>query len=946
MAIQCPHCQYSITVKNAKPGRYTPKCPKCAKSFAIRVPEAADAPWIVVTIGEPAKPNPELDATEATGGIEPPRAAAPSIKGTPAFDETEANSGFEPQTKKVADTERTQAVPESSNDDRTAVGDFTQGNSDNDDTVAGDSQVKDDVEESRAGKLPAHDFQMPERLGGYEVEKELGRGGMGAVYLARQVSLDRPVALKVMNARWAKDPVFLARFTREAYAAAQLVHHNVVQIYDIGDEKGINFFSMEFVEGRSLGDLIKKEGKLEPTTAAGFVLQAARGLKFAHDRGMIHRDVKPDNLLLNSQGIVKVADLGLVKTPTMTRADDAASAGHDLPSSKHTRSGLASLPADMTHAQTAMGSPAYMSPEQCRDAASVDHRADIYSLGCSMYMMLTGKTPFKGGSAFDVMTRHATEPVVPPHQIVKAVPKELSAVVTRMLEKEPDKRQKDMGELIRDLEKWIGVRGGGFQPSEENIAKLEEYVNRFNGSATARIRAKAIQCFVGISLVAAIGGFFVSAVVGVGLLSMLLHAALAYFIVSGISAKTYLFRKTREVVFGSPISDWLMAGFAVIVFYLILFLTGMIWAWLGFAVLGMILALGLHFLLDRQVESQRQAPIIDCENMFKRMRLSGCDEESLRLVVARNSGRHWEAFFEALFGYEAKLAARAALGDEAAQKARHAAWRDPLIRKLERIPQARKEARERKILQKLEAKKLEAEGMNRREAAEQAEAAAAQLVEQAAEIKAADVNRTRSEAADETVAAVQPVDIRAMLITAEKPPKRLPKPPAQPLKHLVQFVFGWKLRFVLGAILIALSVLWVKQNLDLMGKPFEELKEGVDVKSVEGAKKEAQKFGAILKALFDADSAWQPLDLKFLPSALSNLFDRINPFVAGLLLLVSIFFGNISTILLCMAGAFVCFAGHRLGIPEIGPLKPFQVAMAAGTIIAAVGVILGWRRKD
>src|SRR5262249_23951500 len=147
-------------------------------------------------------------------------------------------------------------------------------------------------------------------------------------------------------------------------------------------------------------------------------------------------------LMLNNQGIVKVADLGLVKTPAMTPADDVAGDGLNRPSSRQTRSGLASLPADMTHMQTAMGSPAYMSPEQCCDAASVDQRADIYSLGCSMYALLTGKTPFKGSTAFDVMTRHATEPPVPPHQIEKAVPTELSAVVTRMLEKEPDKRQK------------------------------------------------------------------------------------------------------------------------------------------------------------------------------------------------------------------------------------------------------------------------------------------------------------------------------------------------------------------------------------------------------------------------------------------------------------------------------------------------------------------------
>src|SRR5262249_5867107 len=175
-----------------------------------------------------------------------------------------------------------------------------------------------------SGDVAAEDEVLPPTLGNYQILRQLGRGGMGAVYLARQVSLDRPVALKVMNPQWAKDPAFLVRFTREAYAAAQLVHHNVVQVYDIGAERNINYFSMEFVAGQSLADLVKSKGKLPAEEAAGYVLQAARGLKFAHERGMIHRDIKPDNLMLNEQGVVKVADLGLVRTPGMEEESPGA----------------------------------------------------------------------------------------------------------------------------------------------------------------------------------------------------------------------------------------------------------------------------------------------------------------------------------------------------------------------------------------------------------------------------------------------------------------------------------------------------------------------------------------------------------------------------------------------------------------------------------------------
>src|SRR5262249_28228370 len=158
---------------------------------------------------------------------------------------------------------------------------------------------------------PGQPSDVPSTLGGYRVVRELGRGAMGAVYLARQVSLDRNVALKVIQSRLASNPTFIARFTREAYAAAQLSHPNVVQIYDLGCDGETYFFSMEFVEGESLGSLVKRAGKLDGESALRYILQAARGLKFAHDQGLVHRDIKPDNLLLSKHGLVKIADLGL-----------------------------------------------------------------------------------------------------------------------------------------------------------------------------------------------------------------------------------------------------------------------------------------------------------------------------------------------------------------------------------------------------------------------------------------------------------------------------------------------------------------------------------------------------------------------------------------------------------------------------------------------------------
>jgi serine/threonine protein kinase len=231
------------------------------------------------------------------------------------------------------------------------------------------------------------------------------------------------------------------------------VHHNVVQIYDFGEDKGANYFSMEFVPGQTLGALIRGRGKLDPEVAVGYLLQAARGLKFAHDRGMIHRDIKPENLMLNDQGIVKVADLGLVKTPG---GDGEAEAGGLLKGRQPVQGSLAAREAarardggGITRTDVAMGTPAYMPPEQAVDAAHVDQRADIYALGCTLYALVTGRPPFQGTTLHEIITKHATEPVVPPEVLDKRVPKALSAIILKMVAKRPEDRYADLGRSSR-----------------------------------------------------------------------------------------------------------------------------------------------------------------------------------------------------------------------------------------------------------------------------------------------------------------------------------------------------------------------------------------------------------------------------------------------------------------------------------------------------------------
>jgi serine/threonine protein kinase len=811
----------------------------------------------------------------------------------------------------------------------TRLGNF--GQEENEEASIPEDEPEPEPEESE----PALD--VPNPLGNYEVIKELGRGGMGAVYLGRQISLNRPVALKVMNPRWGQDPIFVARFTREAYAAAQLTHHNVVQIYDFGEQEGMNFFSMEFVEGKSLGDLVKKEGKIETEEAVGYILQAARGLKYAHDRGMIHRDVKPDNLMLNKHGIVKVADLGLVKTPGSSRADDQLAKRGKLDERQN-----AILNTEITDAFIAMGSPAYMSPEQCRDAATVDHRADIYSLGCTLYVMLTGRTPFTGKTAMEVMTKHAQEAVIPPESIVQRVPKEISSILLKMMAKDPNDRYADMNGVIKALEEWLGVRSSGpFSPKEEHLTSLEESVNKFNAAPAAKLRNKVAPAFIlgslGLMLIMA----FINSALMVGVFSMMVHAVLTYFIINGISSRGYLFSKTKQVVFGAKLTEYIYPAIGVMIFIGVLFITEYIWAWLGFGVLGVGLAFLMHFLVDKKLSGQRQGCLDEVEHMFKRLRLSGLEEENLRLFVAKYSGNKWEEFFESLFGFEEKLKARTAALQGASGKNREkfAAWREPLIKRFDGILKARQEAKERDLLKAVEQKKLEAEGLSKQEAEEQAEAMAEQMVEVAAEIKQAEAARTMAakieatmapgEAISEPAAPVK-INLNKMLVATEKPVKRGPKLPINPLKIFMDFVLGWKLRFLLMVVLLAGGFLWLQEKNILAAAE----------RSVDNSK---ASF-ALVKLLFNQEQSYPLIRPQILPEFVRGFFDYINPVVAGLLLFISLFFrGDLMSMCFLISAAVICLA-HKFGLPDLGPIRAYVGSMIIGAGVAVVGLVVSRKR--
>lgn len=266
-------------------------------------------------------------------------------------------------------------------------------------------------------------------VAGYEVSRELGRGGMGVVYLARQAGLGRAVALKMVLSGGLASPAELRRFRSEALAVAALSHPNIVQIYEVGEHDGRPFFSLEFCPGGTLSDRLRA-GPATAEEAAAIVEAVARGVHAAHLAGVVHRDLKPANVLHASDGSYKVTDFGLAK-----RLD-----GED----------------ELTRTGAVMGTPTYMAPEQARgDTRHVGPAADVYALGVILYECLTGRVPFRGDSHMQTLSSVIHDEPDPPRRLNPAVPRDLEAVCLQCLRKEPGERYPSAGELAEDLRRFL-----------------------------------------------------------------------------------------------------------------------------------------------------------------------------------------------------------------------------------------------------------------------------------------------------------------------------------------------------------------------------------------------------------------------------------------------------------------------------------------------------------
>ncbi|MBQ8305034.1 MAG: Stk1 family PASTA domain-containing Ser/Thr kinase [Blautia sp.] len=303
----------------------------------------------------------------------------------------------------------------------------------------------------------------------YEILEQIGTGGMADVYKAMDHKLNRQVAVKVLKPEFREDKTFIRKFRSEAQAAAGLMHPNIVNVYDVGDDEGVYYIVMELIEGITLKEYISKKGKLSIKEATSIAIQVSMGLEAAHSHGIVHRDVKPQNIIISTDGKVKVTDFGIAR---------AASSN--------------------TISSNVMGSVHYSSPEQVRGGYS-DEKSDIYSLGITIYEMVTGKVPFDGDTTVAIAIKHLQEEIVPPSAYTPELPYSLEQIIYKCTQKSVDRRYPNMGEVIADLKHSLIDPQGDFVKltSVDNEAKTRvigsDEVDQIKKSSKQNLKNEALE---------------------------------------------------------------------------------------------------------------------------------------------------------------------------------------------------------------------------------------------------------------------------------------------------------------------------------------------------------------------------------------------------------------------------------------------------------------------
>jgi eukaryotic-like serine/threonine-protein kinase len=295
----------------------------------------------------------------------------------------------------------------------------------------------------------------------YEIVEKLGEGGMATVYKARCQILNRFVSVKILKKEYSSDAEFLKKFSREATAVASLSDNNIVNVYDVGADGDINYIVMEYVQGKSLKEILNERGKLSTDQALAVGIQIGKALEHAHKNNIVHRDIKPHNVLVTNEGVVKVTDFGIAKS------SDSVT---------------------ITNSSKVLGSAHYFSPEQAKGNV-VDNRTDIYSLGIVLYELVTGRVPFDAESPVSIALKHIQEPVVPPIQLNENIPDALNKLILKAIEKEPFRRYQNVSDMVADMKaiqqnKDLRIVANDFEQDATRVLDVKEVNSKLSQKVT------------------------------------------------------------------------------------------------------------------------------------------------------------------------------------------------------------------------------------------------------------------------------------------------------------------------------------------------------------------------------------------------------------------------------------------------------------------------------
>jgi hypothetical protein len=775
--------------------------------------------------------------------------------------------------------------------------------------------------------------------------------------LARRLFLNRPVVVKVLARDRASDPIFKAHYVREAFAAAQLEHPHLVALRELGVQRGRLYAAVEWTSGLSLAQMLQDQHRIEPGLAAVLMVQAARGLKAAHDQGLIHRDVKPENLRLDHEGLLKVDDLGLEMTPSLAAAmerkekgglSDPLDAGAPASVRRATNPSPPPLPA-------AVGTPAFMAPEQARDPLEIDGRADIYALGCTFYNLVTGRPPFSGDHAVELIRKHQEESVVPPAELVPGLPRQVSDIIRTMMGKSPEERYPNMAVVVDVLEGFLGIRQAS--SAIELTAAGRSIRQAADALAASPARRLRFQVF---ALSAAIWLSFVLFLAVLGLSRVMLVIAglgavtgAVLIISSAITHKSELLPLVREAILGGSPSSWAIGGLVILGVIVCLWIWGGCLPWFLLVCVGC-LSGAFHVFVDRPLAAERGKILQETRQLLRRLRARGQDEATLQELFVREGGRHGEQLLEAIFGYRIAIAARVrwGAGGPAGRRPRAFSWRDSLFWVLERRLQERRDRQHLRVLQDAEEGRLEAQGINLLTARRKARRIAKAVVLTAAEWR--DEQRL-SVTSDDATTPRSPSLLERLKRAADQPESVLEPYETQPsafrrwIDSLAGMFLGRRLRFLLGAALLVLFAAWLdaegiitaQQVRDQTAQIAQITRKAIDASDP-----------AVLREVqwnipLDSRRLEEPVDWDWLPTDLRGGLHGSDLAVGTLILLISTFSRRKLVGAMALIGTALVLLWPRanLTVPWVSSnLDAHAQARALGILALLVGLSFPWRR--